>query len=184
MFWKRRTTKLSGTLSVSLNQTYKDIGVGLDRAFKQNVESHEKTLRSLKRKARDLSKRPAQLNLPLHQNQYQGQSHNQGHSHNQGQSHGQSKSQGGLAGRSIIWTPDHGYIEPGSQRFGLNQDPKEMFWRPSDDEEAEEAFAAYLDLKESRTAARELLPPPVFLTQIRPRIRPKTYMYTKTERRF
>jgi hypothetical protein len=105
---------------------YKEIGQGLDRAFKQNVESHEKTLRSMKRKARDLSGRPTQLNLPMSQ---------------------PDGSIAGLAGRSIIWTPDHGYVEQGSQRFGLNQDPREIFGR--DNNQAEEAFAAYLDLKEA-----------------------------------
>ncbi len=105
---------------------YKEIGQGLDRAFKQNVESHEKTLRSMKRKARDLSGRPTQLNLPMSQ---------------------PDGSIAGLAGRSIIWTPDHGYVEQGSQHFGLNQDPREIFGR--DNNQAEEAFAAYLDLKEA-----------------------------------
>lgn len=103
---------------------YKEIGVTLDQAFKQNVQSHEKVLRSLKRKGRNLLGQPNQLKIhPV-------------------------QSQSASSGRSIIWTPDHGYVEPGSQRFGLNKDPKELFFRAGDNNQADEAYAAYLDLKE------------------------------------
>ena len=101
---------------------FKDIGLSLDRAFKQNVESHEKTLRALKRKAR-------QGTLPAN-----------------------SVSQLQFKPSSIIWTPDHGYVEPGSKRFGLHRDPKELFLsgdgNPISDAAAEEAYEAYLHLKE------------------------------------
>jgi len=108
---------------------FKEIGITLDQVFKQNVQSHEKTLRALKRKSRDLLR---QQGSPLaHQLKIQS-----------------GQTPGGQAGRSIIWTPDHGYVEPGSQRFGLNQDPKELFFRSGDNNQAEEAYAAYLDLKE------------------------------------
>jgi hypothetical protein len=104
---------------------YKEIGLTLDQAFKQNVESHEKTLRSLKGKAPGLSKNNGVNQLTLHTLQAQG-----------------------TAGRSLIWTPDHGYVEPGSQRFGLNKDPKEIFFRATDNKQEDEAYAAYLDLRE------------------------------------
>ncbi|MBU6454912.1 MAG: hypothetical protein KGS72_24295, partial [Cyanobacteria bacterium REEB67] len=54
----------------------------------------------------------------------------------------------------IIWTPDHGYVEPGSPRFGLHRDPKELFLQsgvdPITEDAAEEAYEAYLNLKEER----------------------------------
>jgi hypothetical protein len=111
---------------------YKDIGLSLDKAFKQNVESHEKTLRSIKRKARFQNASNAPLDFGLNN----------------------------LAGRNaqgkppIIWTPDHGYVEPGSPRFGLHRDPKELFLQSGVDQvsedAAEEAYEAYLNLKEER----------------------------------
>ncbi|MBS1991893.1 MAG: M48 family metallopeptidase [Cyanobacteria bacterium SZAS LIN-3] len=111
---------------------YKDIGVSLDRAFKQNVESHEKTLRSLKRKARSNGGSPAQ-------NQQQLKLYN---------------SHGGQTPQSIIWTPNHGYVEPGSQRFGLHRDPKELFFKAGESQ-AEETYAAYLDLDLEEEAEQE-----------------------------
>jgi len=91
---------------------YKEIGLSLDSAFKKNVQSHEKTVRALKRKARgQYDFAPQQGVRP-----------------------------------PIIWTPDHGYVEPGSRRFGLHQDPKELFFK-SGDHQAEETYAAYLDLQ-------------------------------------
>jgi Protein of unknown function DUF45 len=122
---------------------YKEIGMGLDQAFKQNVLSHEKTVRSLKRKARQTQGKPSQLNLPIFQmpQSLPGQAGGRG-----------QRIEKGLAGSSIIWTPDHGYVEPGSQRFGLNRDPKELFFGSGDEDREEEAFAAYLDLKEQENA--------------------------------
>ena len=120
---------------------YKDIGISLDQAFKQNVESFEKTLRAQKRRASNLNtaprNNPVQLKIYNNPNQKAGTNLPlQGHD------------------RPIIWTPDHGYVEPGSQRFGLHKDPKEFFFGDADKnlkeaaEEAYEVYEAYLDLKE------------------------------------
>ena len=97
---------------------YKEIGLSLDSAFKKNVQSHEKIVRSLKRKGHGQLGANGQYQLPPQQ----------------------------MARPPIIWTPDHGYVEPGSKRFGLHQDPKELFFR-SGEHQAEETYAAYLDLQ-------------------------------------
>jgi len=127
--------KLFWQLVGKFEPEYKEIGLSLDSAFKQNVQLHEKTVRSLQRKARAQYAQPQDKSRPdmYRQNDADQQLQLFNNPHQTGKP-------------SIIWTPDHGYVEPGSQRFGLHRDPKELFFK-SGDHQAEETYAAYLDLQ-------------------------------------
>jgi hypothetical protein len=57
---------------------------------------------------------------------------------------------------NLIWTPDHGYVATGSQKFGLHKDPVENFLKGVDHRFADEAFRAYVDLKFEEDGAQYL----------------------------
>jgi hypothetical protein len=95
---------------------YKDIGLDLDRAFKKNVQSHDRAI-----------KRGARANI-IQDRHVVEQAINSARSEN------------------LLWTPDHGFIEQGSRRFGLHKDPVERFVKEGHSL-ADETFKAYVELK-------------------------------------
>lgn len=95
---------------------YKDIGIDLDRAFKKNVQSHDRAL-----------KRGAKTNIIQDRSVI-------------------NQAIDGARAENLIWTPDHGFIEQGSKRFGLHKDPVDQFVKDGRTL-ADEAFKAYIEMK-------------------------------------
>jgi hypothetical protein len=84
---------------------YHEIGLTLDKAFKKNVQKHE----------RGLGGESSRL----------------------------------VSDASTIWTPDHGFVELGNAKLGLNRDPLKSFNLSVNLRYSDEAYNEYLELRES-----------------------------------